>query len=109
MEILTVIWSFIVTNLVAIIGVAGGAAVLGLILGKLIPKEKWVGWGDKAESSGAWVGKIITDGAAQLPYIGKIWNKVLEPYLILLVNNVLVRFVLGIVGRKGLLSDNPVK
>ncbi len=101
------IWSFIVNNIFVILGITGATALLGIIFKKVLPKEKFIGWGDNAEKHGAFIGKLVTDAAAQVPYIGKVWNKVIEPYLILLMDNVIIRWVMGFVGRKGLLSDNP--
>lgn len=97
----------IITLIATILGVTGAVAILGLILGKLFPKERFNRWGDSAENSGGYCGKVITDWLSQLPYIGRAWNKALEPYLILALDNIIVRWIMGFVSRKGLLSDNP--
>jgi len=97
----------IILNWVAMaLGVGGVVAVLGLVMKKLLPESRINAWGDGAEKIGALCGRVVTLNISEWSYIGKAWNKVIEPFVILLL--VLpVRWLKGFVGRHGLLTDNP--
>ncbi len=86
----------------------GGIALLGLILNKFLPDEKFIKWGNAVEKAGAFCGRWMTFNVSEWPYIGAAWNKVLEPFFILLLN-LPARFFKGLTGRNGLLTDNPQK
>lgn len=105
--------------MVAGVGIVGG--LLSWLLKKYIRKdtlnERLDEWLDK--TVGPWVdivfggpGRLFTKAAVNWPVIGPIWNKVIEPLLIILIN-LPAKVILFVVDRarkafvNGLLSDNP--
>lgn len=94
--------------ILSLAGAGGGVALLGLVLNKILPNDRFVQWGDAVEKFGAFLGRRVTFNISEWPYLGAAWNAVLEPYFILLLNFP-VRLLKGFVGRNGLLTDNPKK
>lgn len=106
MDIINAIWTWILENFLLLAGAGSGTVILGILLGKVFNERRFVVWGNAAETFGAWCGRWGTLRLSTWPVLGKAWNKIVEPIVILLLN-LPARFLKGFVGRKGLLSDAP--
>ena len=90
---------FISSNASLIAGAGGGGAILWIL--KRVPNEticKYV------EGSFCMLGKTLTLGMSKSKFFKKTWNKVIEPWFIDLIDNIVGGMVRGFV--KGLRSDN---
>lgn len=88
-----------------ILGVAGIGGILGLLLKKFITKERVLKLKSNVEAFGQGIGQTITISLAKWKYTKGIWNKVIEPYVIVFLKVFIKGFLDGII--KGLLSDKP--
>lgn len=59
----------------------------------------------KVESFFFGIGVLVTVGLSKWKYTAKFWNKVIEPWFIDLIDNVVGSAILGFI--RGLRSDNP--
>ncbi len=102
MELIT---GFLAAKGLAIAGVGIAGLVLSFLIKKFVTQGALDEIGDGAEWLGHKVGVFVTLGLAKWKYTKKLWNSVLEPPLILIVEQ-LKRFFVGVI--KGLRSDNPI-
>ncbi len=90
---------FISNNAGIIAGAGGGGAILWFL--KRVPNEticKYV------EGVFCTLGKTLTLGMSKSKFFKKTWNKVIEPWFIDLIDNLVGGMVRGFI--KGLRSDN---
>lgn len=99
------ILAWIMNNIFAIIGVAGIGGLLGIILKKYVTGKAVDKIGALCYEAGYYIGRIVTLGLATWKYTKPVWNKIIEPYVILLLKSTLKELLCGLV--KGLESDNP--
>lgn len=89
-------------------GAMAGLGVIGLIVSFLLKKfvtaEAMASVGAWFEKAGYYFGKVGTVGLSHWKWTKPIWNNLIEPYIVVLVEQV-ARFFMGFV--KGLQSDNP--
>ena len=118
--IFTKIVAFFTANLVSIIGIGGISGLLGWLIKKYFKQDTL---SDKLD---AWLisnefyvqcigyapGKIISVWFVSLPFIGSVWNKLIEP-IVIFFSDLLVKigiwFIMNVVVgfKKGMMSDNP--
>lgn len=99
------ITAFLINNGLAIAGAGIAGAAISFLIKKFVTQGVLDEIGDAAEWAGHKVGVGVTLGLAKWKYTKKLWNNVLEPPLILVVEQ-LKRFFVGVI--KGLRSDNPI-
>ena len=102
--------------LLGLLGFAGLGALLDYLLKKYVTEGKldaihdfiayWIA------APGDWLGLAINAGGEKLPFIGKAWNKTIEPWVIIVLRTVFGGIVDGFRGLlsniiKALQSDNP--
>ncbi len=101
-------------------GGLGLSAIIGWILNKYFDEDAITKKFDKwlqdhtyiIEQPVCYVGKYTTQKAVNLPIIGALWNKLVEPPLIFLID-IAWKFLVWVVTttanalKKGLMSDNP--
>ena len=99
--------------ILGIAGFSGVGAILNWVLKKYVTQKKFEVWGDKFEkfmfNLFYRIFKIVTLGLSAWKWTSKIWNPIIEPYVILLFKFVFKRGVNGSVNGTvaGLESDNP--
>lgn len=141
-EILAVISKWLLANIWELVGISGIGALLGIVLRKWVPKDAltkrldgfliktrkslddWMrAAGPGVRLAGRRVGRVLTLNISRWPAVGIVYNKLLEPYIILLLELVVKislslfdalttigawavnSFTQGV--KAGLLSDNP--
>ena len=102
--------------LLGIAGFAGIGAVLDYLMKKFITQGKldavhdffayWIA------APGDWLGLALNAAGTKLPYVGKVWNKSIEPWVVLFVQTLFSGILDGFKGLldnfiKALQSDNP--
>jgi len=97
----TLITSFITSQIAAYAAGGVGVVIVGWLL-KRIPNEKIKLVVGKV---GYHLGVVITLGLSKWRFTAKIWNKIVEPYFVDLIDNVIGEFVKEFI--RGLRSDNP--
>ena len=88
------------TNNLGLIGGCSATAVAMIVL-KMIPNDKIC---SVTETFFFGLGRTITLGLAKWSYTKKVWNVTVEPYLVDLLDNVVVGSLRGFI--KGLRIDN---
>ena len=94
---------WLIDNVFAIVGVAGIGGLLGIVLKKYVTEKAIKNIKAKVEGFGFWVGKVSTVNLSGWKITKGIWNSVIEPYVILILDAIFNGFLAGII--KGLESD----
>ena len=107
-----------------ILGIIGGAAGIALILNKVIKKkltpEVLAAWDikvvkfshTKAQPVGYYIGRICTLNVTKWPFVGVLWENLIEPWVIIFLRlgaKYLVQIIKDVIAvgiPNGLLSDN---
>ena len=105
--------------LISLVGVSGVGAVLNLLIKKYLTESVWENWREKLYSGIEaivrpffhGVGVLITLGLSKWKFTKKIWNTLLEPVAIILLDFIvggLIALVKAIAGgiKDGLATDN---
>lgn len=94
----------ILNNLWTILGVAGIGGLLGIMLKKYVSNDFIIGAGKKARWAGKALGVLVTGGLSKWKYTKPVWNKIIEPYVIVIFKTIALNFQIGVI--EGLESDN---
>ncbi len=97
--------AFFATYGMTLLGIGSVGALVGVLLKKLVTQSDIDAWADGSEYVGFAVGRFVTLGLAAWKWTKPIWNAVVEPLVIVIVESTVARFIVGLV--KGLRSDNP--
>ena len=85
-----------------------GLGIVGVVVSFLLKKYITASFlavvGDTFEAGGFYFGKIVTGGLSHWRWTKPIWNNLVEPYVLVLVEQA-ARIFVGL--SKGLQSDNP--
>ena len=109
MEFLMKVLPFIL----GIAGFSGVGAILNWLLKKYVTQKKFALWGEKFEKFTFnlfyRLFRIATLGLSAWKWTAKVWNPILEPYIIIFFKLVLKRGINGSINGSvaGLESDNP--
>lgn len=91
--------------IITLFGFAGVGGLLNWILKRFITEKFLDKIGEGIEKVGFGLGVLATVGLSKFKYTKGIWNKVIEPYVVILLKLVAKKLIGGLV--KGLESDNP--
>jgi hypothetical protein len=86
-------------------GVTLLGTLLNLILKKFVTPEIIDNWGKAVKKTFNALGITITLGLSKMPYIKDVWNSIIEPYVIIILDVIAMNAVSGLV--QGLETDKP--
>jgi len=66
-------------------GVTLLGTLLNLILKKFVTEKNVTNWGKSIEKIFNGIGITVTLGLSKIPYIKDVWNSIIEPYVILVL------------------------
>ena len=104
---MSAILGFLVNNstvVLSIFGIAGFGGLLNIILKKFITKKTLNWLGNGVGACGFGLGVFFTVGLSKWRYTKAVWNKIIEPYVIVFLELIVQKFFGGLI--RGLESDN---
>jgi hypothetical protein len=86
-------------------GVTLLGTLLNLILKKFVTQEVITNWGIGVKKTFNALGIAVTVGLSKMPLFKDIWNSIIEPYVIIVLEVIAMNAVSGLV--QGLETDKP--